>query len=98
ITTQERERLGNPRSSDSIGEISSLVDQLVRGIESGILVQHVWREPAGNILSLIEDEAAKFKAELRATCPEFRAWNKNIKEPPTVTPLPDLLLEEGEKA
>jgi len=36
----------------------------------------------------------RLKSELRATCPEFRAWEKDLKEPPTVTPLPDFLLEE----
>ena len=35
----------------------------------------------------------KFKNELKATCPEFRAWNKDSKEQPSVTPLPDLFLE-----
>jgi hypothetical protein len=94
-TTQGLERLGKPPSNDSIGEISSLVDQLARDIESGI--QHVSREP-GNVLCIIEDEATKFKSELRATCPEFRAWNNDIKEPPSITPLPELLLEEGEKS
>jgi hypothetical protein len=36
----------------------------------------------------------RLKSELRATCPEFRAWEKNLKEPPTVPPLPEFLLEE----
>lgn len=47
-----------------------------------------------NILYRIDEEAVKFKNELRATCPEFRAWNKDSnKEQPSVTPLPDLFLE-----
>ena len=36
----------------------------------------------------------RLKSELRATCPEFRAWDKDLKEPPAVPPLPDFLLEE----
>jgi hypothetical protein len=63
---------------------------LVRDIESG-----VEQKPRadGNVLHRIEEEAVKFKDELRATCPEFRAWNKDSKEQPSVTPLPDLFLE-----
>lgn len=89
-TNQELAQLGKRPSDDSVGEINSLVDQLVRDIESG--VERKSRED-GNVLYLIEDEAVSFKNELRATCPEFRAWNRNIKEQPSVTPLPDILLE-----
>ena len=89
-TNQELAQLGKRPSDDSVGEINSLVDQLVRDIESG--VERKSRED-GNVLYLIEDEAEKFKNELRATCPEFRAWSKKSKEQPSVTPLPDLLLE-----
>ena len=68
-------------------------------IQSGI--ERVSREE-GNLLYLIEDEAMQLKSELRATCPEFRAWEKewekewvkDHKEPPKVKPLPDFLLEE----
>lgn len=66
---------------------------LVWDIRSGI--ERVSREE-GNLLYLIEDEAVRLKSELRATCPEFRAWEKDLKDPPSVTPLPELLLEEGE--
>ncbi|KAH9007592.1 P-loop containing nucleoside triphosphate hydrolase protein [Lactarius deliciosus] len=89
-TNQELARLGKRPSDDSVGEISSLVDQLVRDIEAA--VERKSRED-GNILYRIEDEAVKFKNELRATCPEFRAWNKNLKKPPSVKPLPELLLD-----
>ncbi|KAI0002252.1 P-loop containing nucleoside triphosphate hydrolase protein [Russula compacta] len=92
-TVHELERLGKPPSSDSIGEINSLVDQLVSDIEGGIERR---ARQQGNLLYLIEDEAVRFKNELRATCPEFRAWSKNIKEPSSITPLPELLLEDGE--
>ncbi|KAI9465217.1 P-loop containing nucleoside triphosphate hydrolase protein [Lactarius psammicola] len=88
---QELARLGKRPSDDSVGEINSLVDQLVRDIEGG--VERKLRED-GNVLYRIEDEAVKLKNELRATCPEFRAWNKNLKDPPEVTPLPELLLDD----
>jgi hypothetical protein len=74
-----------------------LIDQLVRDLEGGI--ERRLREE-GNILYQIEDEAVRFQNELRATCPEFRAWNKNTvfkeKEQPSIPPLCDLLLEGGE--
>ena len=77
-----------------------LIDQLVREIESG--TERRAREK-GNILYLIENEAVGFKQELRATCPEFRAWNKGTafdekaqKVMKAITPLPELLLEDGE--
>ncbi|KAH9006239.1 P-loop containing nucleoside triphosphate hydrolase protein [Lactarius hatsudake] len=89
-TNQELARLGKRPSDDSVGEISSLVDQLVRDIEAA--VERKSRED-GNILYRIEDEAVKFKNELRATCPEFRAWSKDLKKPPSVKPLPELLLD-----
>jgi hypothetical protein len=97
ITTQELNRLGKPPSDDCIGEINSLIDQLVRDIEGGI--ERRLREE-GNILCLIEDAAVRFQNELRATCPEFRAWNKDTvfkeKEQPSIPPLYELLLEGGE--
>jgi len=66
-------------------------------IQNGI--ERVSREE-GNVLYLIEDEAMRLKSELRATCPEFRAWEKawekDLKEPPSVKPLPEFLLEGGE--
>ena len=37
----------------------------------------------------------RLKSELRATCPEFRAWEKGLENPPSVPPLPDFL-QEGE--
>ncbi|KAI9441569.1 P-loop containing nucleoside triphosphate hydrolase protein [Lactarius indigo] len=89
-TNQELAQLGKRPSDDSVGEISSLVDQLVRDIEAA--VERKSRED-GDILYRIEDEAAKFKNEVRATCPEFRAWNKNLQKPPIVKPLPELLLD-----
>jgi hypothetical protein len=74
-----------------------LIDQLVREIESGM--EKRAREE-GNILYLIEDEAVKFKQELRATCPEFCAWNEGTtidkKDQKAIVPLPELLLEDGE--
>jgi hypothetical protein len=77
-----------------------LIDQLVREIESG--TERRAREK-GNILYLIEGEAVRFKQELRATCPEFRAWNKGTafddkaqKAIKAMAPLPELLLEDGE--
>ena len=38
----------------------------------------------------------RLKSKLRATCSEFRAWEKGLKDPPSVTPLPEILLEEGD--
>ena len=61
-------------------------------IEKGI--ERVSRQE-GNLLYLIEDEALRLKSELRATCPEFRAWDKDLKEPPSVAPFPEILLEKG---
>jgi hypothetical protein len=89
-TNQELAQLGKRPSDDSVGEINSLIDQLVHDIKSGADRKS---RGDGNVLYLIEDEAVKFKNELRATCPEFRAWSKNSKEQPSVTPLPDILLE-----
>jgi hypothetical protein len=85
--------LGKPPSDDSIGEINSLLDLLARDLEGGI--ECVSRKD-GNLLYLIEDEANRFKSELRATCPEFRAWKRDTKDPPSVIPLPELLLEDGD--
>jgi hypothetical protein len=92
-TTHRLDRLGNPPSDDSIGEINSLLDHLVHDLEGGI--ERVSRKD-GNLLYLIEDEANRFKSELRATCPEFRAWSRGTKDPPSVPPLPERLLEEGD--
>ncbi|KAI9508373.1 hypothetical protein F5148DRAFT_979877, partial [Russula earlei] len=86
------EKLGKPPSDDSVGEINSLVDQLVRDIEGGI--ERRSRED-GDILRRIEAEAVKFISNLRETCPEFRAWNQDTKDAPSVTPIPELLLEDG---
>jgi len=36
------------------------------------------------------------KKKLRTTCPDFRAWREGTKEPPQFTPIPDILLEEGD--
>jgi hypothetical protein len=63
---------------------------LVRDIESGVEQKS---RGVRNVLYRIEDGAVKFKNELRATCPEFRAWSKNLEKPPVVTPLPDLFAE-----
>jgi hypothetical protein len=93
-TTHKLERLGHPPSDDYIGEINTLVDQLVVDIKDGL--EHVSRQK-GNVLHRIEEDARRFKSSLRATCPEFRAWNRDTKEPSSFTPLPELLLEEGEK-
>ena len=93
-TTHRLERLGHPPSDDYIGEINTLVDQLVVDIKDGL--EHVSRQN-GNVLYRIEEDARRFKSGLRATCPEFRAWNKEDGGPPSFTPLPDILLEEGEK-
>jgi len=90
-SNQELAALGKQPSDDSVGEINSLIDQLVRDIESG--VEQKSRDDR-NVLYRIEDGAVKFKNELRATCPEFRAWSKSSKEPPQVTPLPDLFAED----
>jgi hypothetical protein len=90
-TNQELADLGKRPSDDSVGEINSLIDQLVRDIESGVEQKS---RADGNVLYRIEEEAVQFKNELRATCPEFRAWNKDSnKKQPSVTPLPDLFLE-----
>ena len=101
-TNQELAALGKRPSDDSVGEINFLIDQLVRDIESG--VEQKSRGDC-NVLYRIEDEAVKFKNELRANCPEFRAWSKDLKEPPSVTwsedlkkppsvtPLPDLFAD-----
>lgn len=93
-TSHRLERLGHPPSNDYIGEINTLVDQLVVDIKDGL--EHVSRQK-GNVLYRIEEDARRFKGDLRATCPEFRAWNRDTTEPSSFTPLPDLLLEEGEK-
>lgn len=90
-TNKELAQLGKRPSDDSVGEINSLIDQLVRDIEGGVEQKS---RGDGNVLYLIEDEAVRFKNELRATCSEFRAWSKNSKEQPSVIPLPDTLLEE----
>ena len=90
-TEHKLEELGHPPSDDSAGEIDIIVDWLVRDVESGI--ERVSREE-GSLLYRIEDEAMRLKSELRATCAEFRAWNKDLKEPPPIPPLPDFLLEE----
>ena len=92
-TAIELERLGHPPSDDSIGEIDLISDMMTSAIKQGI--ERVSREQ-GNLLYLIEDEAMRLKSELRATCSEFRAWEKDLKDPPSVTPLPDILLEDGE--
>ena len=95
-TAHQLRRLGNPPSDDSIGEIDTIVDQLVGDIERGI--GRVSREE-GDLLYLIEDEAMRLKNELRATCPEFRAWEKDLdlEDLSSVKPLPEILLEEGER-
>ncbi|KAI0295245.1 P-loop containing nucleoside triphosphate hydrolase protein [Russula brevipes] len=108
-TARKLRDLGKPPSDDCIVELNTLVDQLVRDIESGI------ERTSGDdnsLLRLIESDAVKFKDELRATCPEFRAWNKNAKieerykgkskdkdkdkDLRPITPLPELLLEDEE--
>jgi hypothetical protein len=93
-TSHELERLGHPPSDDGIGEVNTLVDQLVSDIKDGI--ERVGQEE-GNLLYRIEDDARRLKSDLRATCPEFRAWSESAKAPESFTALPDLLLEEGEK-
>jgi hypothetical protein len=85
--------LGKPPSQDSIGEINSLIDRLVNDIEGGI--ERRGRED-GNLLYLIEGEAVRLKKELRATCPEFRAWKKDSKERQSVVPPPEFLLDEDD--
>jgi hypothetical protein len=65
----------------------------VRGIEVGI--EQRGREE-GKLLYLIEDEAIAMKKKLRETCPDFRAWREGTKEPSSFTPIPDILLEEGD--
>lgn len=92
-TIRQLELLGKPPSEDSIGEINSLIDRLVDDIENGI--EQRGRD-AGNLLFKIEEEAVKLKKELRETCPEFRAWGKDVREPPSHVALPDILLEEGD--
>ena len=91
-TAHDLEQLGHPPSDDSTGEIDLIIDCLFWDIRSGI--ERVSREE-GNLLYLIEDEAMRLKSELRATCPEFRAWEKDLEKPPSVPPLPDFL-QEGE--
>jgi len=86
--------LGKSPSDDSVGEINTLVDQLVRDIEGGI----ERRSLEDDLLRRIEAEAVIFISELRATCPEFCAWNRNTEEPPSVIPLPELLLENGDSS
>ena len=85
--------MGSPPSGDSVGGVDIIIDQLVGDIEEGI--ECVSREE-GNLVYLIEDEAMRLKSELRATCPEFRAWEKGLEKPPSVPPLPEILLEEGQ--
>jgi len=92
--THDLERLGKSPSDDSVGEINTLVDQLVRDIEGGI----ERRSLEDDLLRRIEAEAVIFISELRATCPEFCAWNRNTEEPPSVIPLPELLLENGDSS
>jgi hypothetical protein len=93
-TIRRLELLGKPPSEDSIGEINSLIDRLVDDIEFGI-EQRGREAEAGNLLYKIEAEAVKLKKELRGSCPEFRAWGKDDKEPSYV-PVLDILLEDGD--
>jgi len=65
----------------------------VNGIEVGI--DRRGRED-GKLLYLIEDEAIAMKKKLRGTCPDFRAWREDTKEPSPFIPIPDILLEEGD--
>jgi hypothetical protein len=76
--------------------MNSLIDQLVRDIEGG--TERQAREP-GNLLYLIEDAAVTFKQKVRARFPEFRPWNQDAtpKEQALLKPLPNLLLDEGER-
>ncbi|KAF8504669.1 P-loop containing nucleoside triphosphate hydrolase protein [Russula emetica] len=108
-TASELESLGKPPSDDSIGDINAIIDQLVYGIELGI--ERRGREE-GRLLYLIEDEAIAMKKKLRETCPDFRAWTKATEErkaaeerkgtkerkeeSTSFTPIPDILLEEGD--
>jgi hypothetical protein len=92
-TASQLESLGKPPSDDSIGEINALIDRVVHGIEVGI--ERRGRED-GNLLYLIEDEAIAMKKKLRGTCPDFRAWREGTKKPSSFTPIPDILLEEGD--
>ncbi len=92
-TTSQLESLGKPPSDDSIGEINTLIDRFVSGIEVGI--ERRGRKD-GNLLYLIEDEAIAMKKKLRETCPDFRPWREGTKEPSPFTPIPDVLLEEGD--
>jgi hypothetical protein len=90
-TANQLDLLGKPPSDDSIGEINSLIDQLVYDIEGGI--ERRGREDR-NLLCEIEDEAVKLKQGLRETCPEFCAWRKD--KVPTDVVLPDIFREEGD--
>jgi hypothetical protein len=92
-TTSQLEALGKPPSDDSIGEVNTLIDRLVSGIEVGI--ERRGRED-GNLLYLIEDEAIAMKKKLRGTCPDFRPWREGTDEPSAFIPIPDVLLEEGD--
>jgi hypothetical protein len=65
----------------------------VYGIE--VAIERRGREE-GNLLYLVEDEAIAMKKKLRETCPDFRAWREGTKEPLQFTPIPDILLEEGD--
>jgi len=92
-TTTQLELLGKPPSDDSIGEVNAIIDRVVNGIVSG--VERRGRED-GNLLYRIEDEAIAMKKKLRETCPDFRAWRQGTDEPSPFTPIPDVLLEEGD--
>jgi hypothetical protein len=76
-----------------------LIDHLVREIECGTVKR---AQEEGNIWSLIRDEAVRFKQNLRATCPEFRACNKGAvkdedQEAIFTIPLPELLVMDSER-
>ncbi|KAI0262180.1 P-loop containing nucleoside triphosphate hydrolase protein [Gloeopeniophorella convolvens] len=88
LTSESLECLGKPPSNDSVGEVMGLIDQITRDVEAEI------EGRSGNILALIEKEAAELGNKLRHDCPEFRPWNHDEKDTPELT-LPDFLVEDG---
>lgn len=77
-TMNDLELLGKPPSDDSIGEINTLIHQLVDDIEVGVEQRG---RGDGKLLYLIEDGAIAMKKKLRETCPDFRAWREGTKFP-----------------
>ncbi|KAH8996866.1 P-loop containing nucleoside triphosphate hydrolase protein [Lactarius akahatsu] len=94
---QHLEEILSDLMSENVPELGTQIQNLIENTNQELaqLGQRPSDDSVGEISfpSRPIDEAVKFKNELRATCPEFRAWSKDLKKPPTVKPLPELLLD-----